>query len=54
MLEIADESGIVLKDLEIDQGKRRDGNLRTMRLLLDPSQYQTDVVSGKSSSVSNL
>eukprot|EP00026_Physarum_polycephalum_P000742 Phypoly_transcript_00743.p1 GENE.Phypoly_transcript_00743~~Phypoly_transcript_00743.p1 ORF type:complete len:1358 (+),score=249.61 Phypoly_transcript_00743:43-4116(+) len=51
VLEIADESGVVLKDMELDQGKRREGNVRTMRLLLDPSQYQTDVVSGQSNTI---
>jgi Intron-binding protein aquarius N-terminus len=54
VIEIADESGVVLKDLEIDQGKRREGHARTMRLLLDPSQYQTDVVNGQCGPVSFL
>lgn len=52
VIEIADESGNVVKDIEVEQGKRREGNARTMRVYLDTSQYQMDIASGQSNSVS--
>jgi intron-binding protein aquarius len=51
VIEIADESGNVVKDIEVERGTRRDGNSRTMRVFLDTSQYQMDVVNGQSGAV---
>lgn len=47
VIEIADESGNVLREMEVEQGKRREGNSRTMRVYLDTAQYQADAASGQ-------
>jgi intron-binding protein aquarius len=39
--EVVDESGNVLSDL--DEGRERRGNKRTLRVFLDPAQYQQDI-----------
>jgi intron-binding protein aquarius len=52
VMEVVDEENNVLKDIEVEGGKQRSGNLRIARVRLDAAQYQLDMsTSAQSSSV---